>query len=197
MNHRVAVYVCLIYIHVFTQRNIYIFSKSILGFRGGIMPLSNRKTRGLLKLLGGEFTLNDFISKTQLSPSTAKRYLHELIRRGYVVESGGKYIVAEKGLLLLEGESVSSRSVGEEYSYVFTNENGVPIPLRVDSLEKLYIVLKYKLLPENILKYHLEKGYLQSWISSVLGGTLLAKKINETRSPSELLALLEEYLGVE
>lgn len=161
------------------------------------MPLSNRKIRELLKLLGGEFTLNDFISKTQLSPSTAKRYLHELIRRGYVVESGGKYIVAEKGLLLLEGESVSSRSVGEEYSYVFTNENGVPIPLRVDSLEKLYIVLKYKLLPENILKYHLEKGYLQSWISSVLGGTLLAKKINETRSPSELLALLEEYLGVE
>ena len=107
------------------------------------MSISTRKARELLSVLGQEFTVSDVVSKAKLSQSTARKYVNELMKKGFIVEKDGKYTVTDKGLFLLEGVSVFSKRVEENYSYIFTSENGSPIPLKIDSIEKLYVAVKY------------------------------------------------------
>ena len=70
-----------------------------------------------------------------------------------------------RGFLLLEGDSVKGRLVGNGEAYVFVDEKGAPAILRVNSIEKLLIVVNHGLVPEEVLKLHLEKGYLVKWTS--------------------------------
>jgi predicted transcriptional regulator len=160
------------------------------------MSISTRKARELLSVLGQEFTVSDVVSKAKLSQSTARKYVNELMKKGFIVEKDGKYTVTDKGLFLLEGVSVFGKRVEENYSYIFTSENGSPIPLKIDSIEKLYVAVKYGLVPENIFRLHVERGYLTSWLSSQLGATQLARRLLKVKSLSEAVEALEEYIGL-
>lgn len=157
--------------------------------------VSTSRVVEILSTIGTEFTLVDVSLKLGVSQATAKRYINELLRSGFITARNGKYTVTEKGLLLLEITRIKDISASSDQAYVFTDEKGTPLVLRVDSISKLYIVVKYGLVPENVLKHHLEKGYLSKWILEVLGAKILAEKINSVKSVGELLALLEQYLA--
>lgn len=161
------------------------------------MPISLRRLREIIRTTGAEFTLDDVISKVNLSRATAKRYVNEMIKRGFIVSFDGKYILTEKGFLVLEGEVVGKKTVEDNVAYIFTDENGIPIPLRINCVEKLYIVIKYGLIPIEVVQLHIEKGYLAKWLSDVVNAKTLAKKLESVKSVNELSELLEEYLGVK
>lgn len=146
----------------------------------------------MLSTLGPEFTVDDLVSKLGLSPSTAKRYIRSMLQMGLVHEEGGKLKVTEEGKLLLELTKARDVKTNVNQSYVFTGLDGSPLVLRVDSLEKLYAIVKYDLVPEEVLKHHIEKRYLPSWISSQLGAELLAEKLRKVKNKDEVLKLLED-----
>lgn len=160
------------------------------------MPIS--RARRLLSVLGSEFTINDVVSKINVSYQTARKYIYEMIKEGLVNKvEDNKFVVTEKGLFIIEGENVAKKSVEDKYAYIFTDEKGVPIPIKIDNIEKLYVILKYKIVPDNIIMHHIEKGYLIKWILEQFGARILTQKLQEIKSPSELLKLLEEYLSTD
>lgn len=159
------------------------------------MPIS--RVRRLLSVLGSEFTINDVVSKINVSHQTAKKYVNAMIKEGLVIKvDDNKFMVTDKGLFLIEGENTARKTVEDKYAYIFTDENGTPVPVKIENIEKLYVILKYKIVPDNIIIHHIEKGYLTKWILEQLGAKILAQKIRDVKSPNELLKLLEEYLYV-
>ncbi|MGB9816590.1 MAG: winged helix-turn-helix domain-containing protein [Desulfurococcaceae archaeon] len=153
------------------------------------------RLKKIISLLGEEFALEDITLKAGISPRTAKKYLSEMIKLGIVTKiSDNKYALTEEGSLILEGSRVKEKIVEDKYSYVFTDENGAPVPVKFDSIEKLYVILKYKLVPENIVLHHLRKEYLTKWLADQLGAKVLARKLITVNSTSELIKLLEEYI---
>jgi len=160
------------------------------------MPLSISRAVKILHVVGAEFSVEELATKLGVLPKTARRYAMDLVRMGFVVErSGNKFAVTDKGLFLLESSSVKERQAGDREAYVFTDENGVPIPLKVSSIEKLYIAVKHGLIPENILRLHLEKGYLAKWVAEQLSAKLLAERLTSVKTVEQLVKLLEEYLA--
>ncbi|MEM1638729.1 MAG: winged helix-turn-helix domain-containing protein [Desulfurococcaceae archaeon] len=160
--------------------------------------MPTNRARRLLSILGPEFTINDVVSKINVSYQTAKKYVYEMIKEGFVNKvEDNKFIVTEKGLFLIEGENIAKKGVEDKYAYIFTDEKGMPLPTKIDNIEKLYAILRYKIVPDNIIMHHVEKGYLVKWILEQLGARILAQKLQETKSPSELLKLLEEYIGTD
>jgi hypothetical protein len=153
------------------------------------------RLKKIIRLLGEEFTLEDITIKANVSPKTAKKYLSEMVKLGLVTKiTDNKYALTEEGLLILEGSRIKEKIVEDKYSYVFTDENGVPVPVKFDSIEKLYIILKYKMIPENIVLYHLRKEYLTRWLSDQLGANILARRLTNLKSTDELIKILEEYI---
>jgi predicted transcriptional regulator len=148
----------------------------------------------ILSSVGSEFTVMEVSSKLGVSQTTAKRYINDLVKAGFITPRNGKYVVTDKGLLLLELSRIKNVSTSSDQAYVFTNENGAPVVLRVDSVRKLYIIVKYGLIPESILRHHLEKGYIANWVRDVLGAKVLADKISSVKTGSELIVLLEQFL---
>lgn len=160
------------------------------------MPIS--RARRLLSILGPEFTINDVVSRINISHQTAKRYVNEMIKEGLVSKvENNKFVATDKGLYLIEGENTAKKNIEDKYAYIFTDENGAPIPVKIDNIEKLYVILKYKIIPDSIIIHHIEKGYLIKWILEQFSARLLAQKLQEAKSPSELLKILEEYLSTD
>lgn len=157
------------------------------------MPVSLSRLISVLKCTGTEFTVNDIVSKTGLSTRTARRYVQEMIKRDVVADVNGKYIVTEKGLFLLEGKTTCKKRVESAVAYVFTDEDGAPLPLKIDSIEKLFIALKYGFVPDRVVIHHLTKGYLFKWISEAVGAKILAQRVENAKSAEELIKILEEY----
>lgn len=160
------------------------------------MPVPIPRLINVLKNVGREFTVNDITTKTGLSPSTARRYIYEMVKRGLISGINGKYVVTDKGLFLLEGGVTCKKRVESTVAYVFTDEEGVPIPLKIDSIEKLYVALKYGFVPDRIIMHHLTKGYLFKWISEAVDAEMLAQRIKDVKSAEELIKTLEEYMGL-
>lgn len=158
------------------------------------MSVSKRLLR-LLSDIGEVSSLNDLLLKTGLSLSTLRRYVKELVKTGYVIEKDGVYTISEKARFALEGERLRHKTVAEGSSYMFTDSRGSPLILKIDSIEKLYIAIKYGFVPQGIVMEHVGKGYLVKWLIEVLGANMLAKRISNARNIEEVLKILEEYLG--
>jgi predicted transcriptional regulator len=157
--------------------------------------VSVRRVVEILSSVGSEFTLSDLVEKLGISPRTAKKYITDMLRSGFITTLGDKYTVSERGLMLLEALRVKSTSTSPDSAYVFTDEKGSPVTLRIDSVAKLYAAVKYGLVPRSVVEHHLEKGYLAKWLSDVLNAKMLAKRVASVKSLEELVALLEEYLS--
>ncbi len=147
-----------------------------------------------------ELDQRDIAEKLGVSIATVKRYVRELLKLGYITETKPSvYKLTNKGLLFQKSlSSLVDKIVEEHLGYVFTDPyTGSPVPLRIRSLEQLYAVLKYGLLPENVLQEHLRRGYLGKWIKEVLGDELLAEAIEKKDlSINELLEIIEERIKI-
>ena len=159
------------------------------------MSLSISRAVKILTAVGTEFSVEELATKLGVSPKTAKRYAAELVRMGLIVEKGsGRFATSDKGLFLLESCGIKERLVGDKEAYIFTDEKGASVPLKVNSIEKLYAVVKYRLVPEDVLRHHLEKGYLAKWVAEQLGARLLAERLANVKTVEQFEKLLEEYL---
>lgn len=144
-----------------------------------------------------EFSVEDLASRGGISPNTAKRYVRELLQRGLVKEVGyNKFMVSEKAKMHIEGLEAARRVVEDKMAYLFTDEKNMPIPLKIDSIEKLYIAIKYNFVSARDLMRHIEKGYLLKWVSETLKADMLAQKMMECKTVDDVLKILEEYLKV-
>lgn len=158
------------------------------------MTLSKSRIRDLLTTLGEQFTIEELISKLNVSPTTAKKYIQIMIRDGYLERVDDTYRITERARSFIERDDVTNKKVEEKYSYIFTDQNGNPIPLRVDSILKLYIAVKYQLVPDIIVMEHIKRGYLSTWIRDHLNAHVLARRIMNVKSIEEFLGILEEYI---
>lgn len=158
------------------------------------MTVSIKRLLKLLSSVGEVFSVDDLAVGVGLSRDTVKRYVREMMRHGLVTEVDGRYTVTGRARLLLEGRDRGRRAVDETTAYIFTDDRGLPIPIKIDSLEKLYIAIKYRFIPLTVAMEHISKGYLTKWISEVLGAKTLAEYISKTKTIDEVLGILEEYL---
>ncbi|MCS7111185.1 MAG: hypothetical protein N3D82_00510 [Ignisphaera sp.] len=159
------------------------------------MAASKRKLVEILVKLGNEFTKEDAVQKLMLSPSTIRKYLKSLKNEKLIEEiSENRYRITSRAAFYLEGMLVAPKNVSEDKAYIFTDNAGTPVILKVNSLEKLYIVIKHNIVPNTILHYHLVNGYLVRWIMETLGAVKLAEKLKHAKDINELLEIIEEYM---
>jgi len=158
------------------------------------MPISKRRLVEMLANLGNEFAKEDIVKKLNLSSATVRKYL-KLLKDGGLIEeiSKNRYRITYEAALYLEGISIASKNIGEDKAYIFTDNTGKPMTLKIDSLKKLYIVIKYDLVPKDIIYTHLLNGYLTKWLIESLGAIKLAEKLKNSKDINELLRIIEEY----
>ena len=151
----------------------------------------------ILAKIEGEVTFDELSELVGLSKSTLRKYVRELLEEGLVIEvSRGVYALTDKGKRVKESLKSVLAEVSEEKAYVLTDPNtGVPVPLKIKSLKQLYVVIKYGLVPEGVLKEHLRRGYVSEWVKNVLGDEELAKRLS-TEKLSEVVKTLEELIGL-
>lgn len=165
----------------------------------GEVPVAmlRRRLIEILVRLGSEFTKEDAVQKLKLSPSTVRKYLKLLKDNGLINEiNRGRYRITHAGEFYLESILLCSRRVGEDRAYLFTDDSGRPIVLKVDSLEKLYVVIKYGIVPDTVLHNHLVNGYIAKWVRESLGALNLAERIAHIKDVNKLLEIMEEYILV-
>lgn len=145
----------------------------------------------------GEVKYDELSELVGLSKSTLRRYLRELLEEGFVIEvSKGTYVLTDKGRRIKESLKSVLTEVGEDKAYVVTDPGtGAPVPLKIRSLKHLYVVIKYGLVPEGVLKEHLRRGYVSEWVKNVLGNEELANKLI-TEELSEVVKALEELISL-
>lgn len=159
------------------------------------MTISKRRLIEVLACLGVEFTKEDVMQKLNLSSTTVKKYLKLLKDNGLIEEvSGDRYRITPKAEFYLEGLSITSRNVSEDKMYVFTDDTGKPIILKIDKLEKLYIAIKHNLIPREIIYHHLLNGYIAKWVAEALGCVKLSERLRGIKNVDELLNIIEEYM---
>lgn len=151
----------------------------------------------VLAKIEGEVTCHELSELVGLSRSTVRRYLRELLEEGLVIEvSRGTYALTDKGRRVKESLKSVLAEVSEDKAYVVTDPStGVPVPLKIRSLKHLYVVIKYGLAPEEVLREHLRRGYVSEWVKNVLGDEELAKKL-VTEDLSEVVKVLEELISL-
>lgn len=165
------------------------------------MSLKRSFYRVLFLLTSDKPTELEYIArKLNVLVSTAKRYLKELLKLGYVIEvDTGKYVLTEKGVLFKK--SVLAYLKGNRGSaYYFTRPGShTPLPLVIRDLTQLYAIIEYGIIDWSILEHHIRSGSLIKWIRDSLGDMELAKKLEEIRrsvNREVLLELLRERLEV-
>ncbi len=160
----------------------------------------------------GEASYREIARILKVKPNTARRYLDQLVRLGYLEKlEGGIYRIAGK-------EEKVEESTGEEQFFeeeynelrkpvhgmvepLFFYYRGTIVPLRVSTIEQLFAVVKYRLLSPEELDYAIKTGYLQAWVARIAKDENLAREIDAISglAPEEayhsLLNILEKYLG--
>lgn len=151
----------------------------------------------VLTRIEGEVRCDELSELVGLSRSTVRRYLRELLEEGLVIEiSKGTYALTDKGRRVKESLQRILREVGEEMAYVVTDPNtGALVPLKIKSLKQLYVVVKHGLVPEEVLREHLRRGYISEWVKNVLGDEELARKLS-VEDLSEIVKVLEELVSL-
>jgi len=149
---------------------------------------------------GKEFSVDEIAEELRVTASTVKRYLREIAKLGYVVDLDGKYMLSEKGELFRKSlVNLMEKKIEPSFGYVFTDPStSSPVPVRVCSLEQLYIVAKYDLVPREILEHHLRAGYITSWVKEVLGDIDLAEKLSKEKdlNVDRFTELIEERIKI-
>ena len=148
-----------------------------------------------------EFDVRSVGRRLKVIPSTAKRYIRELLKKGYIREvRPGLYTLTNEGIALKNSlKNLLEKKIEENLGYVLTDPStGNPVPVKITNIYQLYAIVKYNLIPENILLEHIRRGYLAKWIRDVLGDLDLADFLDNKRdiSVNELLSILEERLKI-
>jgi len=146
--------------------------------------------------IGSEFTFEEALAKTGYSQSTLKKILNNMVKERFLIRRNSKFIVTEELKFIIEGIKLKDKIVNERSAYVFTDEKGIPIPLRIDTIEKLYIAIKYGFVPKEVVELHIEKGYIAKWLREVFAANELANKVENIKNVEEFLRILETYLEV-
>ncbi len=150
----------------------------------------------ILAKIEGEVRCDELSELLGLSRGTLRRYLRELLKEGLVIEvSKGTYALTDKGRRVKESLKSVLAEVSEDKAYVVTDPGtGAPVPLKIKSLKHLYVVIKYGLAPEEVLREHLKRGYVSEWVKNVLRDEELAKKLSGELS--EVVKILEELVSL-
>ncbi len=166
------------------------------------MGLRHSFYRALFALTPGESSsIDEIAEKLGVLPSTAKRYLKELVKLGYVTEGfEGKFSLTETGELLRKSVLSHLKSHRDLSPYFFTDPStSQPVPLSIKNLRQLYALLKYDVIEWKILEHHVKAGYLSKWIREAIGDIELANKIDEARNSidkDKLMKIIEERLKI-
>ncbi len=159
-----------------------------------------------------EANYREIASILQVKPSTARKYLDQLAKLGYLEKlGGGVYRLMEREEKEVPEERLSEelslseeltteeqmKTSGEVVEPLYFQYKGVILPLKIANLDQLFAVVKYRLVSAEEISYAIKTGYLQAWISRVAKNSELAKEIDEISglSSEELFHKLEEILN--
>jgi DNA-binding MarR family transcriptional regulator len=171
---------------------------------------SHRKILELFSQLGvEELDAETVARKIGWKKSTAKKYMDQLAKMGYLVKKAGSvYALAVKEEVEekpeaekpeeqakpepapeqptpqveeMGKEALELKPSGEIVETFYFYLKGSTVPLRVSSLEQLAAVLKFKLIEPEELAYAVRTGFLQTWIERSLHDEDLARKLDELR----------------
>jgi DNA-binding Lrp family transcriptional regulator len=170
-----------------------------------IETLTDSKRR-LLELIAEkkEAEISALAAEVGLRPSTVRKYVTELEKRGLVEKIGNIVRITNTALKLLtkeekkeEAETVeefefsdeaprSSVQIIEPFYFIY---KGSLVPLRIKNTRQLAAAIVYGLVEPEELSYVLKTGYLTTWLSRVLKEDELAKQLEELKGlePPQLL----------
>jgi len=160
--------------------------------------LSYKIALKVLPLIEKRISLEELSNKLAVSKATVKKYVKALLEKGLVIEiSPGVYELSELGHLFTE--SIKSRSLGllsDEQAYVFTDPaTSTPLHLKARSVQQLYAMLKYGLVPSEVFLEHLRRGYVSQWIEGSVKDSYLATLLKKANSLEDAVKILEEYVS--
>ncbi len=150
---------------------------------------------------GEEADLQSISERLNVTLSTARRYVRELLKKGYLEEKRpGRYCLTESGEVLRRSlGNILKKKIDPSLGYVITDPiSGAPVPVKITNIKQLYAVLKYRLVPDNIMKEHIKRGYLTKWVNDVLGDHDLAAFLEDNRDISldELTRVIENKIKI-
>ncbi len=153
----------------------------------------------VLPLIEGRISLEELSNKLAASKATVRKYVKALSEKGLVREaSPGVYELSELGHLLIE--SIKTRLLGllsDEQAYVFTDPfTSTPLQLKARSVQQLYAILKYGLVPGEVFLEHLRKGYVSQWLQGSVKDSYLAAILKKANSLEDAVKILEEYVSM-
>ncbi len=135
----------------------------------------------------------------KINVNTVKKYLRILWEEGFVKPHGvGEYMVTEKGKKLINSIN-NIRGRRDAPSYILTDPStGQAIPLSIKNYKQLYAVIKYGLVPYNILLEHIRRGYLIEWLRNSIGDQYLADLMErgKIKSIEDLLKYLDKVIDL-
>lgn len=152
----------------------------------------------ILPLIERRISLEELSSKLAVSRATVKRYVKALSEKGLIKEALPEvYELSELGRLFIE--SIKSRPPGllsDEQAYVFTDPvTSAPLQLKARSIQQLYVILKYRLIPDEVFLEHLNKGYISQWLEGSVKDSYLATLLKKAGSLEDAVKILEEYIS--
>ncbi|MCS7128581.1 MAG: HTH domain-containing protein [Sulfolobales archaeon] len=152
----------------------------------------------ILPLIERRISLEELSSKLAVSRATVKRYVKALSEKGLIKEALPEvYELSELGRLFIE--SIKSRLPGllsDEQAYVFTDPvTSAPLQLKARSIQQLYVILKYRLIPGEVFLEHLNKGYISQWLEGSVKDSYLATLLKKAGSLEDAVKILEEYIS--
>ncbi|MEM2004750.1 MAG: winged helix-turn-helix transcriptional regulator [Zestosphaera sp.] len=151
----------------------------------------------ILTKIEGEVRCDELSELVGLSRSTTRRYMRELLDEGYVIErSRNVFILTDKGRAVRESLQRVLKNADDERAYVVTDPStGTPLNLKIKSLRQLYVVIKYGLVPEDVIREHLRRGYISGWVRDVLEDEELARKLSVS-DLDEVIRILRELTSL-
>ncbi|RLG88207.1 MAG: hypothetical protein DRO15_03360 [Thermoprotei archaeon] len=144
-------------------------------------------------------TVEKLSKKLDISRTTAKNYVKKLLSLGILERMKEGYSMTRDAVKLRETIlALKDRSGIAEAPYMFTDQSGIPLRLQVKSIDQLYAVFKYRLVPEKLLMHHLKQGYIQAWLRDSLGAIDLAELLDKACriSYDEVIEVLERYVAL-
>ncbi len=175
------------------------------------LPGSLKRVLEVFEKVKKPMTPEEMARRLGVRRQTAKKYMDQLVKRGYLVKrpDGTYYLAGEGesssgsggGSSTGHGSSGSSSSptsrvvrvAGEPFYFVY---QGSPVTLAVRSLEQLYAIVRYRIVEPEVIAWLISMGYLQAWLRSALGAEDVARAVDGLKglSAEEVCRRLSEIL---
>ena len=136
--------------------------------------------------------------KLGLKSSTLHKYLRILEKERLVEKiDTNTYRVTELGMSFVNSLLKARETSVSRYIVTDLGSNQV-IPLSFGNYLQLYVIVKYDILPREILEEHFKRGYISMWIKNAIGDIYLYDLIEKglIRSIDDLLNYIEKILSV-